>query len=147
MFNDTVKITGVVTLTLMGPDGSVKDTRVENLVVTAGKNWIASRMASAAAAVMGWLAVGTGTTAAAIGDTALQTELARQATDVSGGTASGNTVTYTTTMAAGVGTGAITEAGIFNASSVGTLLAHVVFSVVNKGAADSLAISWVVTAS
>jgi hypothetical protein len=50
-----------------------------------------------------------------------------------------------TTYAAGTGTGAITEAGIFNASSSGTLLSHVVFSAINKGAADSLTITWTIT--
>jgi len=48
---------------------------------------------------------------------------------------------------AGEGTGSITEAGIFNASSSGTLLCRTVFSVVNKGASDSMTITWTVTVS
>ena len=48
---------------------------------------------------------------------------------------------------AGEGTGALTEAGIFNASSSGTMLCRTEFSVVNKGASDSMTITWTVTVS
>ena len=44
-------------------------------------------------------------------------------------------------------TGAITEAGLFNASSSGTMLCRTVFSVVNKGASDAMTITWTVTVS
>jgi hypothetical protein len=54
-------------------------------------------------------------------------------------------VQYVATFSAGTGTGAITEAGIFNASSAGTLLCRTVFSVINKGALDTLVITWKVT--
>ena len=50
-------------------------------------------------------------------------------------------------FAAGSGTGAITEAGVFNASSGGTMLCRTVFSVVNKGADDSMTITWTITVS
>ena len=90
------------------------------------------------------MAIGTGTTAAALGDTALQTEVARQAFTSS--SVSTNVVSLSTTYAAGVGTGALTEAGILsNAVSGGTLLSHVVFSAVNKGALDTLTINWTIT--
>ena len=56
-------------------------------------------------------------------------------------------MTYTATFAAGTGTGAVTEAGILNASSSGDLLCRTVFSVVNKGASDSMTITWTVTVS
>jgi len=62
-------------------------------------------------------------------------------------TASTNTVTATATFPAGTGTGAITEAGILNAASAGTLLCRTTFPVVNKAAGDSIAITWVVTVS
>jgi hypothetical protein len=62
-------------------------------------------------------------------------------------TVSANEVEYVATFAAGTGTGAITEAGILNASSSGTLLCRTVFSVVNKGSADAMTITWTVTVS
>jgi hypothetical protein len=147
MINDTFAMKGDLTITVKdAATGTIKDQReLKNLVVTAGKGFIASRMAAAGASVMGWIAVGTDSTAAAVGNTALGTELARVATTVSGGTVSTNTVTYVSTFPAGTGTGALVEAGIFNASSAGTLLSRTVFSVVNKGAADEMTITWVIT--
>ena len=118
---------------------------VDNLVVTAGKGFVASRMAGTSANVMSHMAIGTGITAAAAGDTALGNEAARTA--LTSTNVSGAVVTYVDTFAAGTGTGAITEAAILNASSGGTMLCRTVFSVVNKGASDSMTITWTVTAS
>lgn len=126
---------------------------IDNLVVTAGKNWIVSRMQGVVDGVMTHMAIGEGTTAAAVGDTALQTEVARVAVDTSGGVASTNTLTFTCTFAADVpditdpATSPITEAGLFNAASVGTMAARTVFPVINKGEADSMTINWVITIS
>jgi hypothetical protein len=91
------------------------------------------------------MAIGTGTTAAAAGDTALGTELDRNS--IASTTVNGNQIEYTSTWAAGDGTGAITEAGIFNDASAGTMLARTVFSVVNKDQNDTLSITWTVTLS
>jgi hypothetical protein len=55
--------------------------------------------------------------------------------------------TYVASFPAGTGTGAVTEAGIFNASSGGTMLCRTVFSVVNKGADDAMSITWTITVS
>jgi hypothetical protein len=60
-------------------------------------------------------------------------------------TVTSNAVAYVATFPAGTDTGAVTEAGILNASSNGTLLCRTVFSVINKGAADTLGITWTVT--
>jgi hypothetical protein len=90
------------------------------------------------------MAIGTGTATPAAGDTTLGTEAGRVTTT---GTATGNQVTYTSTFPAGTGTGAITEAGVFNANPAGTMLCRTTFPVVNKAAGDSIAITWVVTVS
>ena len=118
---------------------------VDNLVVTAGKGFVASRMVGTSANVMSHMAIGTGSTAASASDTALGSEAARTA--LTSANVSGAVVTYVDTFAAGTGTGAITEAAILNASSGGTMLCRTVFSVVNKGASDSMTITWTVTAS
>jgi hypothetical protein len=91
------------------------------------------------------MAVGSGVVAAGAGDTTLGTELGR--IGLTSNTASTNVVTHVATFGAGVGTGALTEAGILNASSGGTLLCRTVFSVVNKGASDSMTVTWTVTVS
>ena len=145
-FKDTMEMTGSLKITVTDATGKVKEEReVPNLVVTVGKTFIASRMVGTASTVMGYMEVGTGTTAPAAGDTALQAAIAASRTALTSGTSSSNVATYVTTFAAGVGTGAITEAGIFNAASAGTMLCRTVFSVVNKGANDTMTITWAVT--
>lgn len=146
MHNENLALVGTLIITVKDVNGVEKDRReLKNLVVSTGQNFVASRMASAAASVMGWIGVGTSSTGAVLGDTALGAEVVRVATTVSGGTVSTNTVTYISTFVAGVGTGALTEAGIFNASSAGTMLSRTTFTVVNKGAADEMTISWTIT--
>ena len=140
MFQDDMKMTGRLIISIN--DNVVQE--VDNLVVTAGKEFVAARMIGTSADVMDNMAIGSGSTAAAAGDTALGSELDRQSATSS---ASGAVVTYSATFAAGNGTGAVTEAGLFNASSGGSMLCRPVFSVVNKGASDSMTISWAVTVS
>lgn len=118
---------------------------VDNLVVTTGKGYVASRMKDASATAMSHMAVGSGSTAAAASDTALGSEAARIA--LTSTTVSGADVTYVATFGAGVGTAALTEAAILNASSSGTMLCRTVFPVVNKQGTDSMSVTWVVTAS
>lgn len=145
MLHETVKFTGALKVVVTGPDGQIKDSReFKNLVVTAGKTWIAARMVGAPA-VMSHMAVGTGAVAAAAGDTALGTELTRVA--LTSGTSAGAVATYVANYPAGTGTGALTEAGVLNAGAAGTMLCRTVFPVVNKGAADTMSITWDITAS
>lgn len=141
MLDEILKMRGKLTIEL---NGEVVQ-EIDNLVVTAGKNFVASRMVGTASAVMSHMGIGTTNTAAAAGDTALGAEAARVA--VSGASAAANVVTYSATFPAGTGTGAIVEAGLFNAGSGGTMLARTVFSVINKGASDSMTITWTVTVS
>ena len=84
-------------------------------------------------------------TAAGASDTALGSQLGRVA--LTSTNVSAAVVTYVATFAAGTGTGAVTEAAILNASSGGTMLCRTVFSVVNKGASDSMTVTWTVTVS
>jgi hypothetical protein len=148
MVNDNIKITGDVKIDIIGADGAVKDSReIKNLVVTTGKTFIASRMVGTSANVMGWMELGTGTTAAAVGDTALEATISGSRVALTSGTSATNVVTYVASFPAGTGTGAVTEAGVFNAASAGTMLCRTVFSVVNKGAADAMSITWTITVS
>lgn len=138
---DPIKLTGRLQLYLNGE--KVQD--VDNLVVTAGREFVASRMTGTAAGVMSHMAVGTGAVAAAVGNTTLGTESGRVAN--TSAVVTGASIAYTATFPAGTATAALTEAGIFNASSAGTMLCRTVFSAINKGAADSLTIVWTVTVS
>jgi len=144
MFQDSIILTGALKLVLADAQGNIKEEHeVPNLVVTVGKNFIASRMIGTTDNIMSHMAIGTGTTAPAVGNTTLVTEVGRVA--LTSNVRTNNAIAYVATFPAGTGTGAITEAGIFNAASAGTLLCRTVFSVINKGAADTLGVTWTVT--
>ena len=143
---DSSKVTGSVNVVVRDEDGAVKqDFTVPNLVVDSGLDYIASRMEGTTDTVMSHMAVGTNNTAADASDTTLGTEAARVA--LTSTTVTNNAVAYVATFAAGTGTGALTEAGIFNDSSAGDMLCRTVFSVINKGASDSMTVTWTVTIS
>lgn len=145
---ENIKATGQLKITVTAPDGTVKHEQIEkNLVVSSGLAYIASRMKDATATAMSHMAIGTGSTAPALGNTALGTESARVA--LTSTTVTANAVAYTATFAAGTPATltAITEAGIFNAGSSGTMLCRTVFAAVNKDVNDTLSITWTVTIS
>lgn len=141
IINSELKFKGHVTVEL---NGEVVQ-KIPNLVVTTGKNYVASRMKDTTKAAMSHMAVGTGSSAAAAGDAALGSEVARVA--LTSSTVSSNAITYVASYPAGTGTGALTEAGVLNASSSGDLLCRTVFGVLNKGANDTVLITWEITAS
>jgi len=130
--------------------GYWSDTKVvRNLVTTVGKALVAGRInASGTPDPATYIAVGTGTDAAAAGDTALQTEIAD-----SGLSRAAATVSLVTTSTANdtaqmlksfsvTGTKAVTESGVLNASSTGTLLCRQVFSAINVVNGDTLQMTW-----
>lgn len=143
--NAKVNVTGRLKIVLTDKDGNIIfEQEGPNAVVSAGDAFITSRMTGTASAVMSHMAIGTSGAAVASGQTALQgTELARVA--LASTTPSGNQITYAATFGAGVGTGTIAEAGIFNAASVGTMLARSISISLTKGATDTLAITWTIT--
>jgi hypothetical protein len=142
---EKVKPTGKLIIVKTDGAGNESVFEFNNLVVTAGREYIASRMASATDDVVSDMALGTGDTAVVLGDTTLETEIGRVELATVGGVHSGNTVTYSTTFVAGVATGAITEAGLFNDDTAGTMLARTVFPVINKQAADQIGVTWIVS--
>lgn len=151
MFEKTYKdieLIGHWSMVLTGPDGAVKQTLDgKNVVVTNGKEFLASFLNSAATAastfLMRYVAIGTDATAEAVSNTALGSESSRHT----------GTVTYTSgalyevvaTFAAGSGTGAIAEYGLLSANSSGTLFSRDTESVINKGASDTLTVTTKVT--
>ncbi len=128
-------------------DGTIEHTEQDNLIVNGGFDFICDVIGKdTQPGDMTHIAVGTGTTAVAATQTALVTEISRQAATYAH-TAGTKVFTMTATFAAGVGTGAITEAGVFNAASAGTMLDRVVFAVINKGADDTLTCTFQFTLS
>lgn len=142
--NDFISEKNNVKIQLFDKDGNLKETReLHNAVTTAGKNAIADQiLGSPSLAKMGWMAIGTGSPAA----TLLGAENARVAftSKTRGGN---NIITVVGDFPAGTGTGAITEAGTFDVVTANTInmWMSASFAVINKGASDTLQITWTLT--
>lgn len=119
-----------------------------NLVVTAGKHEAAGLLGGLAGYnPFTYIAVGTGTTAPAVGDTALETEI------IDGGLAraqdaspevSENVLTVSVTFNV-TASYAVTEAGLFNDASGGDMFARVTFAALNVQNGDTLTFTWEIT--
>ena len=144
MVIDDLKLTGALKISLN--DEIVH--QCDNLVVTAGKQWVAGRFKDGSIpAEMSHMAIGESDTAAAAGNTGLADEKNRIALTTDGGTVSTNTVQYDASWTSAAAAYVIKEAGIFNAASGGTMLARTTFAVINKGTDDTVSISWTITVS
>lgn len=150
--NEQIKLNGSVNIKLIGPDGIVKQEHTDhNLVVTVGKSYLTTYITpgnhNTGNEFAQFVGLGTNSSGPTSGDTALGAEFSgggySRATGVL--TQSANVWTNTATFAPGNGTGAITEAGLLSASTVGTMFARQVFSVYNKAAGDTLIVVWNVT--
>lgn len=149
---DFFQVKGSVKVELRDERGNLKQSHeAHNLIVTVGKNYLAAWLAAASQAgmFMSYIALGTGTTAPAASDTALQSELTGGGNSRVVGTLSSSTNTWQNTaiFLPGNGTGAVTEAGLFTASSSGTMFARQTFSAYNKAAGDTLTVTWSVSFS
>ena len=116
----------------------------KNLIVQVGKNFLANAIINASSTPFNAIAIGKGTTAAALTDTALQTEVLRTSFDSA--SIANNVITLVKNYLPGVATGPISEAGIFNnATSGGTMLSHIVFTTIGKQDQDRLLLTWTIT--
>jgi hypothetical protein len=144
-FADDIAVEDNVEIVVYGPDGKVKARRTaHNLLTTVGKEKLAEQLiASPATEKPKYIGVGTGSTEAKISDTALGTEVKRK--EATTRTASGKVLTMAVVFAAGEATGTLREAGIFAASTVGSMYARLVYAALTIEAADSVEIKWTLT--
>lgn len=84
-----------------------------------------------------WIDMGTGTTAAAKGDTTMQTAWGGSRGSATQSQPAADTWQHVATLAAG-GTFAITEAGLFDASTSGNLYVRSTFTAINVVDGDSI---------
>jgi len=147
-FGDMIGMSGIMVAELFGPDGKLKERKeVHNTVTTLAHAMVADQFDDTPAiAVPDWMEVGTGSGQGA-GDSILDSYIAGSRTANDSATTTAGAVAYICTFGAGTGTGAITEAGLFNVVTQNTtdLIVYASFSVVNKGADDSLVITWTIT--
>lgn len=145
---DNLRLIGHINLKLYGSDGILKqEIDKPNVVVTVGKVYLASWLAAVSQAgyFMQYIGLGTGATGASASDTTLQTELATRVA----GTITSNSTTWQNmaTFGPGINTGALTESGLFTASSGGIMMARQTFGTLTKAAGDTVVFSWTLTIS
>ena len=146
---DSLKLSGKIHLLLRDKDNNIKDERhINNTITSVGKAALSGLMITdVGGTAFDYIAVGVGSPGA--------TTLGSEST-TNGGTRRGGanvTGTQATTTTADdtaqlvttftfTGALVLTEAGIFNASSAGTLLASQSFSALNVANTDTLQITW-----
>lgn len=145
---DKNSIRGHVCLELRGPDGELKDVReYDNTITVLMDATVADRMAGGADSLVDYTGIGTTSGGKSTASVALEAQTARVQNDsnTQGAGAADNDVVHVATFGAGVGDGAIVEAGLFTGAADNTLMAYQEFAAVNKGAADTLTVTWTVT--
>jgi hypothetical protein len=145
---------GRLTLQMRDAQGVlVNEYAANNSIVLTGRDLVAKQFAGQAVAPISHVAVGTGAGATDPNVTAsLGTELFRKAINPINPaqhiTTTGDNkkkVTFSCDLDFSEANGALTEAGLFNASSNGTMYNRVVFPAVNKTNAFKLTLIWEIT--
>ncbi len=145
---ESVKLVGEIRLVLKDKHGNLKEDRIiKNTITTVGKAELAGLMLiDISGTAFDYIAIGTGTPGAtALGGEATASGGARRG----GANVTGTRVTTTTTNDTAqwvttftfTGSLALTEEGIFNAASAGTMLASQSFAALNVANGDTLAIT------
>lgn len=144
---DTLGVTGRVVVEVHHEDGRTETIEQDNLIVNAGRNRIAALIAEVSSAFPSHMEIGTGTTAAAVGDTALETAVVRNA--IVSATESSGVATFKSFFSKSDANGStISEVGMFDQSSGGTMFCRALLSTtVAKTSTISLSITWTWTFS
>jgi hypothetical protein len=146
---ESPRIVGTIEMVVRDNAGLLKERReIHNLVVDAGKAGVAGLINGVVTNFFEHIAIGTGVTAAAAGDTTCQTEITTNGGQRAAGTTSRVTTDTTNDTAQVVvtynftGSFAVTESCLLDSITTGTLLSRQVFSAVNVASGDSLQITW-----
>lgn len=144
MFKSGIKLTGKVNIKVINDDKTIdKEVNIENLVVTAGKNYVAKRIVDDLTDPMSHMAVGSSQTIQTLTDTALLQEVDRET--FYSVTVTGQSIEYVATFAPGSVVRSLAEAGILNAASGGDLLCRTTFPPITQSTSQTIAISWVLS--
>ena len=148
-----IKLRGAYQMILGDANGNViEERRVDNTVVTAGRRWVLQQIASSlisTAQSIGFIAVGTGTTAPATSDSGLGSETSRIAINsFSSANLTSNPPSWRAeaSFATNQANTTLAEVGMFNSSSGGTMLSRSTFTTVNKTTSNTFAISYTISA-
>jgi len=129
--NEPLKFNNTITLTLRDKNNDIVDKRIQkNLVTTVGLRLVLDILGCHGETGLTYCAVGTGNTAAVVGDTTLETELDRSTSVY---TRSQSVGTYSVFFNTGEANGVITEIGFFgndatSSADSGTMFNRIVLS-------------------
>ena len=144
---DKFGIKGYVKLVLKDKNGKIKQVEEGHNTITALLDaHVADQMSDSGDGAIGYMGAGTGS-----GQTSASTGLATSSANVAldsttqGTAGADNDVVYVATFPAGTATAALTEVGLFVADNNTTLMTYDDFDVINKGAADSLIVTWTIS--
>lgn len=145
---DFIQMTGKVDIICKDKDGIVKTRRkINNLVVQVGKDLIAAVFHGTVTDKVTHMALGSNSpaTTANISQSHLISEVAPRVAITSTLNSSPANIVYTASFIAGQATGNVGEAGLFTASSAGTMVARTTFSSIPKEADDVIEVTWTIT--
>lgn len=147
-FADRLLARGCCVLEQFDGAGKLIDKRVSfNTLTQLHDALMADRISGGSDAVVAYMGIGTGTGGKTTASVALEAQVHRKVLDSisQGSGADDNDVVYICTFAAGEGTGALVEAGLFIGAADNTLQAYQDFAVVNKAAAHNLVFTWTIS--
>ena len=148
MTEDVVSLKGRVKLVHFRKGKLIEEIETPNVIVAAGMAQVAGLINGVVTDYFDYIAIGTGTTSASTADTSLEAETHRGSA-----TTSRVTTTHSNDTAQLVHTFdftdsyAITESGVFDASSGGNMLCRQTFSAINVASGDSLQVTWKIQVS
>lgn len=145
---DVLHMRGSIELVLNGPMGEEVLRWKENTVVTVGRVWILRQLESVdivTSQTISFIEIGSSTIAPTTADTALGAAVTRRAIssfDTSGLTANPPFWQAQVSYATNEGNTTLAEAGMFNSSASGTMIAHATYASFIKATSNTLSISW-----
>lgn len=151
---DVIRMRGSLRIVLGDLDGNTIEERViNNLLVTQGRSWILGQLQTVnqvTSQVLGWIAIGTVSTAPATSDTLLGSEVTRVAIGTfvtSTLTANPPSFQMQASFASNEGNTTLAECGVFNRSNTNgsTMIGHATFTSFSKTTSNTLTISYTIS--
>lgn len=148
MFTTQFNLTGSIRAELFKADGSYEVIYKHNAILDGGFDFIANAIGSSTERpeIMKYIALGTNQDAIETSQTGLKNQIAAKEATYTHSTGT-KTFQFEALFDKGEATGALTEAAVQTMESGGIAIDRVTFPVINKGAEDSLKITFIFTMS
>jgi len=153
-FKGKAGIKGWFTLRHIRNGDVIEERTINNTIVNAGLAQVAGLLLTDfGGTAFDYIAIGIGTTGATVTDTTLESEISTGGGER--GTAVGTRITTSVandtaqlvTTFTFTGSFAVTESGIFNDASAGTMLSRQTFGAINVSSGDSIEVTWKIQVS